>query len=77
MHFGRFGFVAHEDGAHVGPLIVYIHVLDLYAVLCHGCVVHSDNARVQRPLVSARIKNGGAIEPSHSRYLAVHSTSVR
>lgn len=75
MHFCGFWLLVCEDGADIGPFVVDVDILDLDAVLCDCCVLHQDDARVQRPLLTSRKQNGGAVEPCHSRYFAVHIAS--
>lgn len=75
MHFCGLWLLVCEDGAGVGPFVVDVNVLDLDAVLCDCCVFHQDNAGVQRPLLIPCEEDGGAIQPRHSRYFAVHVAS--
>lgn len=75
MNFGGLWFLVCEDGAHVWPFVMQVHIQDFYTVLCHCCVIQQDHSRVQRPFLTPREENSGAIQPSYPRYLAVHIAS--
>ena len=76
MNFGGFGFLVGENRAGIRALVVNVHVHDLDAVLGDSRVLHQHHPRVQRPLISPGKQNRSAVQPSHTRYLAVDSTSV-
>lgn len=76
MNFGGFRFLVGEDGANVRPFVMQVHIQDLYTVLCYCCIIQQDHSWVQRPFLTPREENSGAVQPSYPRYLAVHIASV-
>lgn len=76
MNFGGLWLFVGEDGAHVWPFIMQVHVQNFYTILCYCCVIQQDHPRIQGPFLTSSEENGGAVQPSYPRYLAVHITSV-
>lgn len=75
MNFGGLWLLVCEDGAHIWPFIMQVHIQDLYTVLCHCCVIQQDHSRVQRPFLTPCEEDSGTVQPSYSWYLAVHIAS--
>lgn len=63
-------------GARVGPLVGYLHLVDVDGEVAVVAVGQRD-ALVQRPLVRPREQDVGAVEPGLVGHLLVNPTSAR
>lgn len=72
---GDAGLVVGLKGARVGPLVGYLHLVDVDGEVAVVAVGQRD-ALVQRPLVRPREQDVGAVEPGLVGHLLVNPTSA-
>lgn len=76
VDLGDAGLVIDLEGAGVGPLVGYLHVVDADGEVA-VVAVEQRHALVQRPLVRTREQDVGAVQPGLVSHFLVDVTSAR